>query len=43
MPKLKTVYYGTGMSSKFYELKKKLPQLTRNNDWKQKFDDVLMS
>ena len=42
MPKLKTVYYGTGMLSDFYELKKKLPQLTRNNDWKQKFD-LLMS
>ena len=43
MPKLKTVYYGTGILSKFLELKKRLPQLTRNNDWKQKFDDVLMS
>ena len=41
MPKLKTVYYGTGKSSKFHELKKTLPQLTRNNNWRQKFDDLL--
>ena len=40
MPKLKTVNYGTGHSRNFHELKKTLPQLTRNINWRQKWDDL---
>ena len=43
MPKLKTVNYGTGMSSNFHELKKTLPQLTHFDNWREKWVDLLMS
>ena len=43
IPKLKAVNYGTGMSMNiFHELKKTLPQLTRNKDWRQKWEDLLI-
>ena len=42
MPKLKALNYGTAGMPKniFHELKKTLPQLTRNNNWRQKWDDL---
>ena len=43
MPKLKALNYGTGMSRNiFHELKKTLPQLTRNKNWRQKWEDLLI-
>ena len=40
MPKLKTVNYETENSRNFHQLKKTLPQLTRNNNWRQKWQDL---
>ena len=45
MPKLKTVYYGTeygygkGFENNFHVLEKTLPQLTRYDEWRQRWED----
>ena len=40
MPKLKTVYYGTKCPwENFHLLEKTLPQLTRYDEWRQRWED----